>query len=99
MAFGDHLRPELMCGVGKTSSQPHQAAFPTFPFIDVGYWYQFSFTILPDGKIDKYLFPGMNPKIREDSIALDLIADLRGIGHFVARIAGDERTLNRYVFA
>ena len=70
-----------------------------YTFIDVGYWYQFSFPPLPSGKIDKYLFPSMNSKIRGDGTAPNLITDLRDIGHFVARIVGDDRTLNKYVFA
>jgi hypothetical protein len=41
----------------------------------------------------------MNSKMRGDGTALNLITDLRDIGHFVSRIIGDKRTLNRYVFA
>ena len=73
--------------------------FLPFTFIDVGYWYQFSFPPLPSGKIDKYFFPGMNSKMRGDGTAPNLITDLRDVGRFVARIVADERTLNRYVFA
>jgi hypothetical protein len=73
--------------------------FLPFTFINVGYWYQFSFLPLPSGKTDKYLFPGTNSKMRGDGTVLNLITDLRDVGHFVARIVADERTLNQYVFA
>jgi len=73
--------------------------FLPFTFIDVGYWYQFSFPPLPSGKIDKYMFPGTNSKMRGDGTVPNLITDLRDVGRFVARIVADERTLNRYVFA
>jgi hypothetical protein len=73
--------------------------FLPFTFIDVGYWYQFSFPPLPSGKTDKYMFPGMNSKMRVDGTVPNLITDLRDVGRFVARIVTDERTLNQYVFA
>ena len=73
--------------------------FLPFTFIDVGYWYQFSFPPLPSGKTDKYLFPSTNSKIRGNGTAPNLITDLRDVGRFVARIVTDERTLNRFVFA
>ena len=73
--------------------------FLPFTFIDVGYWYQFSFPPLPSGKTDKYMFPGTNSKMRVDGTVPNLITDLRDVGRFVARIVTDERTLNRFVFA
>ncbi|KAE9376097.1 isoflavone reductase family protein [Stipitochalara longipes BDJ] len=91
-------------GVMKLRDQKEQVLnhvkqlFLPYTFIDVGYWYQLSFPPLPSGKIDKYIFPGTNTKIRGDGTALNLITDLRDVGHFVARIVADERTLNRYVF-
>lgn len=36
--------------------------------------------------------------IHGDGNAPNLLTDLRDIGRFVARIVGDERTLNRYVY-
>lgn len=36
--------------------------------------------------------------IHGDGDAPNLLTDLRDIGRFVARIVGDERTLNRYVY-
>ena len=73
--------------------------FLPYTFIDVGYWYQFSFPPLPSGKIDKYIFPDTNTRMRGDGTAPNLITDLRDVGRFVARIVADDRTLNRYVFA
>jgi hypothetical protein len=81
------------------SPQPHRAAVLRYPFTDVGYWYPFSFPHLPSGKIDDFTFPKMYSKMRGDGTALNLITDLRDVGDFVARIVGDGRTLNKYVFA
>ncbi|KAN0112330.1 isoflavone reductase family protein [Hyaloscypha variabilis] len=92
-------------GVMKLRDQKEQVLnhikqlFLPYTFIDVGYWYQFSFPPLRSGKTDEYIFPGMNTKLRGDGTAPNLITDLRDVGRFVARIVADERTLNRYVFA
>lgn len=40
----------------------------------------------------------MNTALHVDGEAPNLLTDLRDVGHFVARIVADERTLNRYVF-
>jgi hypothetical protein len=41
----------------------------------------------------------MNATMRGDGRVSNLVTNLQGIVHFVARIFVDERTLNRYVFA
>jgi hypothetical protein len=64
----------------------------------VGYWYQFSVPRLPSGRIDKCTFPGLNTVLHVDGESPNLLTDVRDIGAFVARIVGDERTLNRYVY-
>ncbi|KAF4767107.1 hypothetical protein HAV15_009814 [Penicillium sp. str.  len=68
-----------------------------YTIIDVGYWYQISFPIVPSGKVD-YASVIPNNNIHGDGTAPNLLTDLRDIGRFVARIIGDDRTLNKYVY-
>lgn len=66
--------------------------FLPYTVIDVGYWYQLSCPRLPSGRIDYATFPGMNASLHGDGEALNILTDLRDVGHFVARIVYDERT-------
>jgi NmrA-like family protein len=72
--------------------------FLPYTVIDVGYWYQLSCPRLPSGRFDYATFPGMNASLHGDGEALNILTDLRDVGHFVARIVYDERTLNKSVF-
>ncbi|KAL4881354.1 hypothetical protein BJY04DRAFT_188713 [Aspergillus karnatakaensis] len=70
-----------------------------YTVIDVGYWYQISFPAVPSGKAD-YAVGNLRKDantIHGDGDAPNILTDLRDIGRFVARIVGDERTLNQYV--
>ncbi|CZR63605.1 related to Isoflavone reductase homolog P3 [Phialocephala subalpina] len=69
-----------------------------YTFIDVGYWYQLSFPPLPSGRTSYAMFPGMQVPLHGDGEAKNILIDIRDIGHFVARIIDDERTLNKYVY-
>ena len=40
----------------------------------------------------------MNASLHGDGEALNILTDFRDVGHFVARIVYDERTLNKSVF-
>lgn len=65
--------------------------------IDVGFWYQISYPYLPSGKVDyAQIFPVKT--IHGDGEAPNILTDLRDIGHFVARIIRDDRTLNKYIY-
>ncbi|KAL1867027.1 hypothetical protein Plec18167_008818 [Paecilomyces lecythidis] len=69
-----------------------------YTIIDVGWWYQFSYPRLSSGKID-YAMTMSNDEIIGDGNTPSALTDLRDIGHYVAKIVSDERTLNRMVFA
>lgn len=69
-----------------------------FTIIDVGWWYQFAYPRLASGKID-YAMTMSNDEIIGDGNKPSALTDLRDIGHYVAKIVSDERTLNRMVFA
>ncbi|KAL2697967.1 hypothetical protein AAEP93_010677 [Penicillium crustosum] len=68
-----------------------------YTIIDVGFWYQISFPIVPSGKVD-YASVIPSNTIHGDGTAPNLLTDLRDIGRFVARIISDDRTLNKYVY-
>lgn len=68
-----------------------------YTVIDVGYWYQISFPTVPSGKVD-YAQTVPLKAIHGDGTAPNILTDLRDVGHFVARIILDGRTLNRYVY-
>lgn len=69
-----------------------------YTVVDVGYWYQGTFPRLPSGRVD---YASLMPisDIHGDGEAPNLLIDKRDIGHFVARIILDERTINKYVCA
>ncbi|KAJ7463473.1 hypothetical protein B0H11DRAFT_2175167 [Mycena galericulata] len=69
-----------------------------YTIIDVGYWYQISFPILPSGRVDYASIFASNNDIYGDGTMPTMLTDLRDIGRFVARIIRDPRTLNRFVF-
>lgn len=69
-----------------------------YTIIDVGFWHQLSFPLLPSGRLDKFHFMAAND-LHDDGTAPNLLTDLRDIGNWVARIIKDPRTLNQKVFA
>jgi len=68
-----------------------------YTIIDVGYWHQISFPRLPSGRVD-YAMVAPDAKMFAGGDAPTMLTDKRDIGHFVARIIQDERTLNKRVF-
>ncbi|KAH8779005.1 hypothetical protein BGZ57DRAFT_1015936 [Hyaloscypha finlandica] len=95
-AKGKGVKRFVSCGLATVCPAGGVNVVLRYPFIDVGYWYQFSFPHLPSGQIDDFTFPKMYSKMRGYVTALNLITDSRDIGDFVARIVGDERTLIKY---
>lgn len=69
-----------------------------YTIIDVGWWYQFSFPRLESGKVD-YAMTAANDEIVGHGNTPTALTDLRDVGHYVARIIVDDRTLNKMVFA
>ncbi|KAF2175240.1 NAD(P)-binding protein [Zopfia rhizophila CBS 207.26] len=68
-----------------------------YTIIDVGYWHQISWPRLPSGRLD-YAMLRPQTEIYGDGNAPSILTDKRDIGHFVALIIKDERTLNKKVF-
>ncbi|KAJ5403158.1 uncharacterized protein N7487_009054 [Penicillium crustosum] len=69
-----------------------------YTYVDVGWWYQITLPRLPSGRLD-YLLPGGRP---DQPIGLDgnvpsVLADIRDVGRYVAKIIADPRTLNKKV--
>jgi hypothetical protein len=62
----------------------------------VGFWYQLSIPRVPSGKLDYALVLPLN-EVFGDGDAPNLLIDKRDIGVFVAKIVGDERTINQKV--
>ena len=69
-----------------------------YTIIDVGWWYQIAFPRVPSGKVD-YVSFGVAEEIIGGGNVPSALIDMRDIGHYVAKIIVDERTLNRMVFA
>ncbi|GFF44025.1 isoflavone reductase homolog P3 [Aspergillus udagawae] len=69
-----------------------------YTIIDVGAWHQVSFPTLPSGRVDYASFFRPNTTIHAGGEKPTILTDLRDIGHYVARIIDDERTLNQYVY-
>ncbi|KAL4968084.1 uncharacterized protein BDV14DRAFT_197316 [Aspergillus stella-maris] len=68
--------------------------------IDVGWWYQISLPPVPSGKLDYALMaPQSTYSIFGDGDNPSAMTDLRDIGLYVAKIIGDERTINQRVLA
>jgi hypothetical protein len=68
-----------------------------YTIIDVGYWHQISWPVIPSGRLD-YAKMMPNTTIYGDGNAPNILTDKRDIGKFVARIIKDDRTLNKRVF-
>ena len=68
-----------------------------YTVIDVGYWYQISFPTLPSGRVEYAQIVPLNT-IHGDGTTPNILTDLRDVGHFVARIILDDRTVNRYIY-
>jgi hypothetical protein len=69
-----------------------------YTIIDVGWWYQIAFPRVPSGKVDYVAF-GVAEEIIGGGNVPSALTDMRDIGHYVAKVIVDERTLNRMVFA
>ncbi|KAJ7621751.1 hypothetical protein DFH06DRAFT_1060064 [Mycena polygramma] len=69
-----------------------------YTIVDVGFWYQLSFPVLPSGRVD-YASVVPNIEVHCDGNMPTMLTDLRDIGPFVARIIKDPRTLNQSVIA
>ncbi|KAL4796662.1 NAD(P)-binding protein [Aspergillus venezuelensis] len=68
--------------------------------IDVGWWYQISLPPIPSGKFDYALMALQSTySIFGDENTPSVMTDLRDIGLYVAKIIGDERTINKRVLA
>ncbi|KAF5623697.1 isoflavone reductase P3 [Fusarium tjaetaba] len=100
-AFGPPCPPEgvmLLRELKETIINHVKKIYLPYTVVDVGMWYQVSLPSLPSGKIDYALkFPAA--VVAEDGSHATSLTDLRDIGHYVAKIITDERTLNKYVFA
>ena len=69
-----------------------------YTIIDVGWWYQAAFPKVPSGKVD-YVAVGLADEIIGGGNVPSALTDLRDVGHYVAKIIIDDRTLNRMVLA
>ncbi|CAK7200236.1 hypothetical protein SEUCBS139899_002927 [Sporothrix eucalyptigena] len=69
-----------------------------YTIIDVGWWYNTTLPRLPSGKID-YALPPYEQSIAGEGTTPYALTDVGDIGIYTARIVGDPRTLNKYVFA
>ncbi|KAJ7468779.1 hypothetical protein FB451DRAFT_1560457 [Mycena latifolia] len=68
-----------------------------YTIIDVGYWHQISFPILPSGRVDYAAVLKPHTEIHAEGTMPTILIDLRDIGRFVALIIKDARTLNKFV--
>jgi len=67
-----------------------------YTIIDVGFWHQISFPRVPSGRLD---YASVRPltEVYGGGNIPNVLTDRRDIGRYVARIIGDERTLNHKV--
>ncbi|KAF7329630.1 Glycoside hydrolase family 33 protein [Mycena kentingensis (nom. inval.)] len=68
-----------------------------YTIIDVGFWHQISFPLVPSGRFDAANATPWSQRIHAGGTARNMLTDLRDVGRYVARIIKDERTLNKYV--
>lgn len=68
-----------------------------YTIVDVGWWYQLCVPAVPSGKTDYAIGFSAN-EVAGDGSVVSGVTHLKDIGRYVARIIGDQRTLNRYVF-
>ncbi|KAF7325433.1 Glycoside hydrolase [Mycena kentingensis (nom. inval.)] len=68
-----------------------------YTIIDVGYWHQISFPLVPSARFDAANVSPWSQRIHAGGTARNMLTDLRDVGRYVARIIKDERTLNKYV--
>jgi uncharacterized protein YbjT (DUF2867 family) len=68
-----------------------------FTIIDVGWWYQIAFPMLPSGKIN-YAQSLPVEELYGTGEQKSALTDLRDVGRYVARIIQDDRTIDKYVF-
>ncbi|KAF7327144.1 Glycoside hydrolase [Mycena kentingensis (nom. inval.)] len=68
-----------------------------YTIIDIGYWHQISFPLVPSGRFDAANAIPQSQTIYAGGTAPNLLTDLRDVGRYVARIIKDPRTLNKYV--
>ncbi|KAJ6007531.1 hypothetical protein N7540_011507 [Penicillium herquei] len=69
-----------------------------YTLVDVGWWYQLSYPRLPSGRVD-YAMTSGNDEIIGNGDVTTALTDLRDIGHYMALIIKDPRTLNKKVLA
>lgn len=67
-----------------------------YTIIDVGWWFQISIASIPSGRTQYALTVPGNTIAGGENVA-SAMTDLRDIGHYVARIIADSRTLNKAV--
>lgn len=67
-----------------------------YTIVDVGWWYQIAFPKLPSGRAD-YAISLPAEEIYGTGEAPSALTDLRDVGKYVARILGDDRTINQSV--
>ncbi len=73
-----------------------------YTIIDIGYWHQMGWPRIPSGKMDYASLIGgqkIQNEVFGDGTVKSLLSDKRDIGHFVARIIKDKRTVNKWVVA
>ena len=74
-----------------------------YTIIDIGYWHQMGWPLVPSGRMDYASSAAGGPKAANEVIGdgdvKSLLSDKRDIGQFVARIIQDPRTLNKWVVA
>ena len=69
-----------------------------FTIIDIGYWYQSSFPLVPSGRFDYAAFKPLN-EVYAGGTARNMLIDKRDVGTITVRVIKDARTLNKRVYA
>jgi len=69
-----------------------------YTLIDVGWWYQVSIPRVPSGRFDYAVAIPMTLLVAGGEVP-SALTDLRDVGMYVAKIIGDDRTLNKKVLA
>jgi hypothetical protein len=68
-----------------------------YTIIDVGFWYENSFPLVPSGKFNyANFFPGNT--VVAGGTAKNMLMHRKDVGRFTVRVIKDERTLNKRVF-
>lgn len=75
-----------------------QRANLPYTIIDVGCWFQVFVPKIPSGRSEKAHSAYIDHRIVGDGNQEFALTDMADIGHYVARIISDPRTLNKRVF-